>query len=138
MAALLRFNVEGKDVPLLISAAETIEVVKHGGAGTIIDVRTAEELQGAHIPGARHIVMDDILERADEVRMTPAPRLILCRLGQRAAMVQSALAQQGIGGCSVIDGGIIAYAEAGGETEGGAPGAALEGGGSCAAEPPPM
>ncbi len=137
MAALLRFNVDGQPVPQFISAQETMEVVANGGAGTIIDVRTLEELQGAHIAGARHIVMDDILERADEVRMTPAPRLILCRLGQRAAMVASALTQQGIGGISVIEGGIVAYAQAGGATEGGDPGAALEGGGCCAAEPPP-
>jgi len=136
MAALLRFNVEGKDVPVFTSAAETVEVVRHGGAGTIIDIRTDEELRAAHVPGARHIVMDDILERLDDVRTTPAPRLILCRSGQRAAMVQVALAQQGIGGVSIVDGGIIAYAEAGGETAGGDPGAALQGGGCCAAPPP--
>ena len=47
------------------------------------------------------------------------------------------VAQQGIGGLTVIDGGILAYMQAGGEVEGGAPGAALEGGGCCAAEPPP-
>ena len=137
MAALLRFNVEGKPFPPFISAAETIEVVAHGGAGTIIDVRTTPELEQAHIPGARHIVLDEILQRADEVRTTPAPRLLLCHVGQRAAMAQAALAQMGIGGLTVIDGGIAAYVRAGGEVEGGAPGAALEGGGCCAAEPPP-
>ncbi len=137
MAALLRFNVEGQPMPAFTSAEEAIEIVQHGGAGTIIDVRTDEEVQAIHIPGSRHILMDHILERADEVRMTPAPRLILCKLGQRAAMVQAALAQHGIGGCSVIDGGIVGYAQAGGETAGGDLGAALEGGGCCAAEPPP-
>jgi len=137
MAALLRFNVEARPVPPFISGADTKWIVEQGGAGTIIDVRTLEELQGAHVPGARHIVMDEILERLDEVRRTPAPRLILCRSGPRAAMVASALAQAGVGGVSVVDGGIIAYAQAGGRTEGGDPGAALEGGGCCAAEPPP-
>lgn len=137
MAALLRFNVEDEPFPPFISAEETIDVVARGGAGTIIDVRRPEELEQAHIPGARHILMDEILERADEVRTTPAPRLILCHLGQRAAMVQAALAQLGIGGLTVIDGGIAAYAQAGGEVAGGAPGAALAGGGCCAAEPPP-
>lgn len=137
MAALLRFNVDAQPVPLYTTAQETVDIVEQGGAGTIIDVRTLEELQAAHVAGARHIVMDDILERADEVRTTPAPRLILCRSGQRALMVANALQQMGIGGVSVVQGGIIAYAEAGGATEGGDPGAALEGGGCCAAEPPP-
>jgi len=136
MAALLRYNLEGIPFPDSISAEETIAIVQQGGAGTIIDVREAEELQQAHIKGARHIVLDEILNRTDEVRKTPAPRLILCRIGQRAAMAQAALAQLGIGGLTVIEGGLIAYAQAGGETEGGDPGAALEGGGCCAALPP--
>ncbi|MDA1194277.1 MAG: MBL fold metallo-hydrolase, partial [Planctomycetota bacterium] len=118
MAALLRFNLEGQAFPVFVSAAEAIDVVGQGGAGTIIDVRTSEELQQAHIPGARHIVLDELLERADEVRKTPAPRLILCRLGQRAAMAQAGLAQLGIGGLAVIEGGIVAYAQAGGAVEG--------------------
>ncbi len=138
MAALLRFNVDGQPVPHFTNALETIEIVEKGGAGTIIDVRTLEELQAAHIAGSRHIVMDDIMERADDVRITPAPRLILCRTDRRAQMVYNALHQMGIGGLSVIKGGIVAYAEAGGATEGGDPGAALEGGGCCAAELPPQ
>ncbi len=137
MAALLRYNTEAIPFPATISASETIKIVEQGGAGTIIDVRGADELQQAHIKGARHIVLDEILERTDEVRKTPAPRLILCHLGQRAAMAQAALAQHGIGGLTVISGGIMAYAQAGGETEGGDPGAALEGGGCSAKAPPP-
>lgn len=138
MAALLRYNLEGKPFAPFISAEDTIQIVEQGGAGTIIDVRRDEELAQAHIPGARHIVLDQILERADEVRKTPAPRLILCKIGQRAAMAQAALTQMGIGGLTVIDGGIMAYIQHGGTVEGGAPGAALEGGGCCAAEPPPL
>lgn len=137
MAALLRYNLEGEPFPAFVTAQQAIDIVNHGGAGTIIDVRTDEELAQAHIPGARHIVLDTILDRADEVRKTPAPRLVLCKIGQRAAMAQAALAQMGIGGLAVIDGGIMAYIQAGGEVAGGAPGAALEGGGCCAAEPPP-
>ena len=137
MAALLRYNLEGKPFAPFVTAQETIQIVEQGGAGTIIDVRTDEELAQAHIPGARHIVLDQILDRADEVRKTPAPRLILCKIGQRAAMAQAALMQMGIGGLTVIDGGILEYMRHGGAVEGGAPGAALEGGGCCAAEPPP-
>ena len=137
MAALLRYNLEGKRFPMYVTAQDTIDIVKHGGAGTIIDVRTEEELEQAHVPGARHIALDQILERADEVRKTPAPRLLLCKMGPRAERAQGALTQLGIGGLVVVNGGILGYMQAGGEVEGGAPGAALEGGGCCAAEPPP-
>lgn len=147
MAALLRFNREGRPIPPFISARETIHVVQEGGAGTIIDVRTAEELQAAHIPGSRHIVLEDLLKRADDIRRTPAPRLILCRIGVRAQMAAQTLAALGISGMSVIEGGIMAYAQAGGEVVGGNLEAAPSGGGcaaslpvgggGCAAEPPP-
>lgn len=136
MAALLRFNREASDIPIFVDAEEAIEIVARGGAGTIIDVRTPEEVLAAHIPGSRHILLDEILERAEEVRKTPAPRLLLCHLGQRAAMAHQALTQRGIGAVSVIDGGIAAYAAAGGEVAGGALGAVSEGGGCCAASPP--
>ena len=136
MAALLRFNREGGELPAFVSAQEARAIVEQGGAGTIIDVRSLEEVQQAHIPGSRHIDMQEILERLDEVRKTPAPRLVLCHIGQRAAMVQAALAQRGIGGLSVIDGGIVAYARVGGQVAGGDLGAASDGGGCCAAAPP--
>jgi len=128
MAALLRFNREGRPIPPAISARDTIHMVNEGGAGTIIDVRTAEELKAAHIPGSRHIVLDELLERADEIRRTPAPRLILCRIGVRAQMAAQTLAAVGISGLSVIDGGIMAYAQAGGEVVGGDLEAATSGG----------
>ncbi len=136
MAALLRFNKEASDIPLFIDAEETVRLVNEGGAGTVIDVREQEEIEAAHIPGSRHIPMHEVLDRADEVRKTPAPRLLLCKIGQRAAMVQHALAGLGIAGLSVIDGGIMAYVQAGGETAGGDLGAALDAGGCCAAAPP--
>jgi glyoxylase-like metal-dependent hydrolase (beta-lactamase superfamily II)/rhodanese-related sulfurtransferase len=136
MEALLRFNEEGAAIHPSIGAEEAVRVVRQGGAGTVIDVRTAEEVRAAHVPGSRHIVLDEILARTDEVRRTPAPRLILCRSGHRAALAREALAAAGVGGLRVIDGGILAYARAGGETAGGDPGAALEGGGCCAAAPP--
>jgi len=136
MAALLELNVAGMQIPPGISARQTIDLVTQGGAGSIIDVRELEEIEGAHIPGSRHIALDEIMQRTDEVRATPAPRLILCRIGQRAAMAAQALSQAGVGALRVIEGGIIAYAESGGEVAGGNLDAAT-GGGSCAASPPP-
>jgi len=138
MATLLRFNLEGTPIPEVISGANTVTVVQEGGAGSIIDVREVGEIEGAHIKGSRHILLEEIMRRADEVRATPAPRLILCHIGQRAAMAANALGSLGIGGMSVIEGGIVDYVKAGGEVVGGNLEAASGGGGCCAAEPPPV
>ena len=107
-----------------------------GSAGTIIDVRNDDEIEAIHIPGSRHIVLSDIPNRLDDVRKTPAPRLILCRTGIRAANAVNYLSSVGVGGLSVIDGGIVAYARDGGETKGGGLEALEGGGGYCAALPP--
>jgi len=137
MAALLRLNVEGTPIPASVSAAETVWLVEQGAAGSVVDVRELEEIEAAHIPGSRHIVMNEIMQRADEVRATPAPRLILCAHGIRAEMVARALGSMGIGGLQIIRGGLVEYMAAGGEVAGGNLGA-VNGGGSCAASPPPM
>ena len=136
MAALLRFNREGTQLPGVISAADAVALVAQGAAGTIIDVRTPEELEAAHIPGSRHILLDEIPERVDEVRATPAPRLMLCKMGVRASHASAYLSSLGVQGCCVIEGGIVSYMQAGGEVAGGNLEAATGGGGCCAAPPP--
>lgn len=137
MAALLRFNLEGTPIPPSISAQDAAAVVQAGGAASVIDVRTPEEVEAAHIPGSRHIELEQILERAAEIQATPAPRLILCRIGRRAEHARQVLtARLGIEGMSVIAGGILAYAKAGGQVAGGRLDAPAAGGGCCAAPPP--
>ena len=136
MAALLDYNRDDTPFAPVISAQDTVRWVTEGGAGSVIDVRTDEEVRAAHIPGSRHIVLDEILDRADEVMATPAPRLILCKMGVRAEHARQALAARGLGGLRVIAGGIVDYVQAGGATAGGDPGAVASGGGCCAALPP--
>lgn len=136
MAALLAFNQDGTEFAPVVSAEEAVAWVAEGGAGTVIDVRTDEEVRGAHIPGSRHVVLDEVLARIDEVRATPAPRLLLCKMGVRAQHAYDALSAHGVRGLQVIHGGIVSYAQAGGETVGGDPGAVSGGGGCCAALPP--
>jgi glyoxylase-like metal-dependent hydrolase (beta-lactamase superfamily II)/rhodanese-related sulfurtransferase len=136
MAALLKLNIEGVAIPAAITAAETVRLVEEGAAGSIVDVRELEEIEAAHIPGSRHIVLNEIMQRADEIRATPAPRLILCAHGVRAQMAAQALHGLGIGGLSVIQGGLADYMAVGGSVAGGNLEAATGGGGCCAAAPP--
>jgi len=117
MDVLLRLNKEGVDIPRSISADAAAEHVAAGGAGTVIDVRTGAEYDSEHIPGSRLIPLDRLNERIDEVRMTPAPRLLLCRSGSRARAALDALSKQDVAGLTVVEGGIEGYARAGGKVE---------------------
>ena len=137
MQALLRLNREGRPIPPRFSAAETVRHVRAGGAGTILDVRTEAEIQDAHIPGSKLILLDEIAGRIEEVLATPAPRLLLCHSGQRAESVRQYLTRAGVSGLSTIDGGIVAYAQAGGAVTRGAPWEPTAATGSCAASSPP-
>ena len=117
MDDLLRLNREGVDIAQSVSAAEAAKLVAAGAAGSVIDVRTGVEFDGEHIEGSRLISLDQIVSRADEVRATPAPRLLLCRTGSRAEMARQSLARLHIMGLTVIEGGIEAYRSAGGATK---------------------
>jgi len=117
MDDLLRLNREGKDIPTSIAAAEAMRLVAAGGEGSVIDVRTGAEYDSEHIAGSRLLPLDQLSQFADQVRATPAPRLILCRTGSRAAMARETLERLHIGGLTVIDGGIEAYKAAGGKVE---------------------
>ena len=116
MDALLRLNREGVDIPATMSAVEAARLVAAGGATSVVDVRTGAEFEGEHIPGSRLIPLDQIEARADEVRATPAPRMLLCQSGNRAGTARKALEKLHVAGLTVIKGGMGAYVEADGET----------------------
>jgi glyoxylase-like metal-dependent hydrolase (beta-lactamase superfamily II) len=115
MDDLLRLNREGVDIPTSIPAAEAILRAQAGGATSIIDVRTAPEIEMEGVAGVRHIQLDQIERRIDEVMATPAPRLLFCRTGSRAEMARQALVKQGVGGLTVIEGGIEEWKASGGD-----------------------
>ncbi len=82
----------------------------------MIDVRTGAEFEGEHIPGSHLIPLDQIEARAEEVRAVPAPRLLLCQSGNRSSIAGKTLEKLHVAGLRVVEGGIGAYVEAGGET----------------------
>ncbi len=116
MDRLLRLNRQGVNIPGTISADEALRLVVTGGAASVIDVRTGAEFDGEHISGSRLIPLDKVEVRADEVRAMPAPRLLLCRSGKRATTARKVLEKLHVEGLSVIEGGLDAYLESGGNT----------------------
>jgi glyoxylase-like metal-dependent hydrolase (beta-lactamase superfamily II)/rhodanese-related sulfurtransferase len=116
MDDLLRLNREGVDIPDSIPAVEATELVRKGAATSVIDVRTGVEFAGESVAGSRLVPMDQLQQRLDEIRATPAPRLLMCRSGARAEMARQLLQKNHVRGLSVIEGGIEAFRSAGGET----------------------
>ncbi len=79
-----------------ITAAEAKEIMDSQEGYIILDVRTQEEYDEGHIPGAILIPNTEIEDRAEEV-LTDKNQLILvyCRSGRRSKLAAEILAELG-------------------------------------------
>ena len=79
---------------------------------TVVDVRGANEWATGHLPGALHIPLGYLAERAGDI---PAgrPVVVQCQSGGRSSIAASILQQQGLGAVSNLAGGITGWAAAG-------------------------
>ena len=79
-----------------ITAEEAKQIMDTEEGYVILDVRTQEEYDEGHIPGAIVISHEEIAEKADEV-LTDKDQLILvyCRSGRRSKIAAEALAELG-------------------------------------------
>jgi phage shock protein E len=59
---------------------------------SVIDVRSADEFQQGHIPGAINIPHNEIEDRANEIKqLKEKPVLLYCRSGRRSALAEASL-----------------------------------------------
>ena len=79
-----------------ITAEEDKQIMDNEEGYIILDVRTKEEYDEGHIPGAIVISHEEIAEKADEV-LTDKDQLILvyCRSGRRSKIAAEALVELG-------------------------------------------
>ena len=79
-----------------ITAEEAKRIMDSKEGYIILDVRTQEEYDQGHIPGATQISHEEIAEKAEEV-LTDKDQLILvyCRSGRRSKIAAEALAELG-------------------------------------------
>jgi len=76
-------------------------------AHTLLDVRTADEFRGGHIPSAVNISLQDLPQKLKRVS-TKKPVVVYCRSGNRSASAAKLLLQAGY--TDVYDlGGIIEW-----------------------------
>ncbi|MGE5599503.1 MAG: FAD-dependent oxidoreductase [Bacteroidota bacterium] len=87
------------------------ELLRMMGAGErlqLVDVRTAREYQSGHLPGARHIPLDDLRERLGE--LDPAlPTVVYCGIGYRSYHAVKILVARGFRDVRNLSGGISTW-----------------------------
>lgn len=88
----------------------------------ILDVRTRAEYEFGHIPGAVNIPLAQLTHVCSVVAQRPAGRIVVtCQLGPRSESAEELLRQNGCTQATVLEGGMSAWQQAGGEVEHGQP-----------------
>lgn len=77
----------------------------------VLDVREPDEWAAGHVPGAVHVPLGELPDRADLVPSS-GPVLVVCAVGGRSARATAFLARQGTDAVNLA-GGMHAWAEAG-------------------------
>jgi len=75
----------------------------HAAGAVVLDVRTVEEYQSGHVPGATLIPLDQLAARQDEIPGA-APLYVICAAGGRSLTAAAALNQAGYRAVSVASG----------------------------------
>ena len=85
----------------------------------LVDVRDDNEHQAGHLPGDRHVHLDEVATAAESFDRD-TPLVFYCRSGNRSSMPAEAFREAGYDAYNLA-GGIVAWQEAGGalEPEGG-------------------
>jgi len=81
------------------------------GGAQLVDVRAEHEWAAGHLPGATHLPLDELNERAVEIDKD-RPVVLYCRGGNRSTMAAAALADAGYDAAKLSE-GIVGWDEAG-------------------------
>lgn len=68
---------------------------KIAAGAAVIDVRSADEFEDGHFPGAKNIPVGELLARIGEVGPRDKPVIVYCASGARSAMAARILKGQG-------------------------------------------
>jgi hydroxyacylglutathione hydrolase len=94
-----------------ITVDELRERLREGRMLSVLDVRRPMEWQAGHIESARHLPLNDLPRRAEELEKDRALALI-CASGYRSSVATSLLEQQGFRHISNVIGGMTAWGAA--------------------------
>ena len=96
LAACAQEKTKQEAVYMNITAQEAKEIMDRESGYVILDVRTREEYDQGHIPGAIVISHEEVADKAEET-LTDKDQLILlyCRSGRRSKIAAEALVELG-------------------------------------------
>jgi rhodanese-related sulfurtransferase len=92
-------------------APERASEMIDGGDVELVDVRRDYEWDAGHLPNSRHIEVNELTSRAEEISRE-RPLIFVCRAGNRSGMAADAFRQAGWDAYHV-EGGLQAWVEAG-------------------------
>ena len=95
---------------------EELEQLLAAGEIQVYDVREASERDAGFIPGSCHLPYRNARQAAENGLCGDRPIVTICESGARAAIAASVLASVGVDARPVLDGGLEAWRERGGET----------------------
>jgi rhodanese-related sulfurtransferase len=90
---------------------ERVSEMVANGEAQLVDVREPYEWEAGHIAEARHIELERLAGRADEIDKD-RPVIFQCRLGRRSAMATEAFLASGYDAYNMA-GGLLAWDEKG-------------------------
>ena len=79
----------------------------------LLDVRSPAEFETVHIPGSVNIPLDQLDSQLTALADGGRPLVLVCRSGARATQAQGKLAGVGRIDATVLDGGVMAWEQAG-------------------------
>lgn len=91
--------------------------LQQGAAVQVLDVRTPAEFESAHIPGSHNLPLDQLSAHRGLLGAGTQPLVLVCRSGSRAREAQVLLHSAGREAVEVLEGGLVAWEQAGLQVE---------------------
>ncbi len=95
--AVMPFAAARANPPVVLTARQAKEFMQAHPNAVIVDVRTPDEFQQGHIPGARNVPLSDIASRKLPAALADKSGiyLVYCRSGRRSASAAQILGDYG-------------------------------------------
>jgi rhodanese-related sulfurtransferase len=91
---------------------EQLEQLRQAGSVVLLDVRTDPEVARGLIAGSKHIPLNQLPARHQEIN-PEAQLVVYCQSGARSAQACAWLAERGFAQVHNLQGGLLAWARAG-------------------------
>lgn len=92
---------------------EASEALSRNGNAKLLDVRSYEEFEEAHIKDSVNIPLDSLSSKLGQIGGNESDYILICRSGKRAAMAAEILVKNGFRSVKVLSGGVMQWEKEG-------------------------